>query len=788
MIPAKTLKTVEFDKILSAVSGYAVLEKSKENLINSEPVTNIIDARNLLDKTEEAYKLLYVYSIGGVYYFKNISEELSRADKGGTLNNGELLAVADNLKSARLMKKNVLAVHDDSILKLPEICLRLYENLDFEKEITSKIISEDEISDNASPKLYSIRRSIRDLNVKIREKLNSFVRGNNNKYLQDQVVTLRQDRYVIPVKSEYRSQIKGFIHDQSSSGATVFIEPEQVMEYNNELKRAKFEEAEEIYKILSELTEKVTYMSDALRYNAENMCEIDEFFARATYSFYGKCTKPVLNDRGYINIINGRHPLIKNDIVVPVSLAIGKGYRYLLVTGPNTGGKTVTLKLLGLFTIMASVGLFVPSGDGTEISVFNSVFCDIGDEQSIEQNLSTFSSHIKNIINILNGINGKTLILLDELGAGTDPEEGSALALAIIKKLLKLDTYGIITTHYSNLKEFAMENSEITNASMEFDSETLQPLYKLNIGIPGSSNALEIAKTLGLMPDIICDAISNLSKEKVSLEKVLKKAEDSRRETERLSANLEELNKEKQLEIEEIKANKEKIIKEREKIYSNAKQETKRIVSDKLAEAEEIIDELKNILKKAGLESREIVRAAELKNRLKNSRYLSIENENAPVALIKPAENELKPGNRVYIKNLDSYGKILSLKTSKKEAEVLIGDIKTVVKLSEIYNSEKPDINKENIIKIAKKSEYGTGETRLNVIGKTAFEAVDEVENFIDSAIVHNLEEITVIHGVGEGVLLKAIRDYLKKNKNVKEFRRGRYGEGENGVTIIKLK
>ena len=788
MIPAKTLKTVEFDKILSSVANYAVLESTKNRIIDLQPATALSVARDLLDKTDEAYKLLYVYSVGGVYYFKNISEELTRADKGGTLNNGELLSVAENLKSARLMKKAVLAVHDDNIKKIPDICARLYENIDFEKEITSKIISEDEISDNASPKLYSIRRTIRELNVKIRDKLNSFVRGNNNKYLQDQVVTLRQDRYVIPVKSEYRSQIKGFIHDQSSSGATVFIEPEQVMEYNNELKRAKFDESEEIYRILSELTEKVTYMSDALRYNAENMSEIDEYFARAIYSFYGKCVKPVLNDGGYVNIINGRHPLIKSDSVVPISLSLGKDYRFLLVTGPNTGGKTVTLKLLGLFTLMASSGIFVPASEDTELSVFSGVFCDIGDEQSIEQSLSTFSSHIKNLIDILNGLSGKSLILLDELGAGTDPEEGSALALAVIKKLITLDAYGIITTHYSELKEFAMENSAIKNASMEFDSATLKPLYRLNIGIPGSSNAIEIAKVLGLMPDIINDAIANLSLEKIAFEKVLKKAEDERREAERLAAELESIKEVKTKELNEIAENKEKIIKEREKIYSNAKQETKRIVADKLAEAEEIIDELKSILKKAGLESREVIRAAELKNRLKNSRYLDAENDSEPIELVKSKDSELKPGNRVYVKNLGAYGKIISVKPAKKEAEVIIGDIKSVVKFNEIYNSEKEVKPVENKIKVARKSGYGTGETRLNVIGKTSLEAVDEVKNFIDSAVVNNLDEITVIHGVGEGILLKAIRDYLKKDKNVKEFRRGRYGEGENGVTVIKLK
>ena len=788
MIPAKTLKTVEFDKILSSVSSFAVLDSTKREIINFQPTSDLVAACSLLNKTEEAFKLLYVYSVGGIYYFKDISEELERVDRGGTLNNAELLAVAENLKSARIIKRAVSSVKDETITAIPEICARLYENSELEKEITSKIVSEDEVSDNASPRLYSIRRNIRELNAKIRDKLNSFVRGGNNKYLQDQVVTVRQDRYVIPVKSEYRSQIKGFIHDQSSSGATVFIEPEQVMEYNNELKKAKFDEAEEIYRILAELSSKVSFCSDALRYNAENICEIDNYFARAAYSFTEKCVKPVLNDKGYANIICGRHPLIRKDIVVPVSVSLGKDYRYMLVTGPNTGGKTVTLKLLGLFSVMAASGIFVPAADGTELSVFDGIFCDIGDEQSIEQNLSTFSSHIKNVIDILGSLNGKSLVLLDELGAGTDPEEGSALALAIIEKLIASGSCGIVTTHYSRLKEFATENPNIVNASMEFDAVTLKPLYKLNIGVPGSSNALEIAKTLGLSEDIIENAVSNLSEEKISFERVLKKAEEGRRETEKLSQQLENLKLEKEAELKEIAENKEKIVKEREKIYNNAKQETKRIVAEKLSEAEEIIDELKNILKKAGLESREAIRAAELKNRLKNSRYLEAENDLEPVDLIKTKTKDLKVGNKVYVKSLGAYGKLLSVKENKNEAEILIGDIRSKIKLSDLYNQEEEKPLEKSKIKISRTAAYGAAETRLNVIGKTSLEAIDEVNRFIDFAVVNNLEEVTIIHGVGEGILLKTIRDYLKTDKNVKEFRRGRYGEGENGVTVVKLK
>ncbi len=786
MISAKTLKAIEYNKIMSDVANYATLHETKRELSDFVPLTSLKEVQNLLDKTEECYKYLYTYSTGGIFYFEDISDQLKRVDIGGTLTNSELLRVCSNLKSARLIKNAVESVNDSSLTLIKEIVSRLFINPEFEKEISEKIISEDEISDNASPKLYSIRKSISNINAKIRAELNSYMRGGLSKYLQDSVVTMRQDRYVIPVKSEFRSLVKGFIHDQSSSGATVFIEPEHVMELNNNLKRAIFDEAEEIRRILAELSSKVSYMSDALRYNAENLVEIDSFFARATYAFKNNCTRPNINDKGIINIYGGRHPLISKETVVPITLKLGADYNFLLITGPNTGGKTVTLKLTGLFSAMVMSGLFVPAESGCDISVFNNIYCDIGDEQSIEQSLSTFSSHIKNIINITDNVDDKSLVLLDELGAGTDPEEGSALALAIIKKLLFHNCFGIITTHYSRLKEFAVESDKIENASMEFNAQTLRPMYKLNIGIPGSSNAIEIAKTLGLEGTIINEALGLLSDKKISFEKVLKKAEESRRQADKLSDELNRIKQEKDSELLNIKLEKEKIIKEREKIYTNAKQETKRIVADKLAEAEEIIDELKAILKKVGLESKEVFRASELKNRLKNSRYLDVDNDNSPIEMKSVNYSDLKVGNKVYVKSLGVYATILSIK-KKSEVEVAFGNIKTVVKLSDLFNSEIVETKKETV-KVYKGTLNNQPKTELKVLGKNSFEALEEVCNFIDQAVVSGLEEIKIIHGVGEGILLKAIREYLKTDKNVLEFRRGKYGEGENGVTIIKLK
>ncbi len=787
MISSKTLKEIEYDKIMCEVSRYAVLDFTKRALISCEPISDIKVAQNLLDKTTEAYKYLYTYSTGGIYYFSDVSEELRRADMGGTLFNIELLRIAANLKSARLIKTAVESVNDQELFLIKQITDRLFINPDFEKEISDKIISEDKISDNASPKLYSIRKSISNINAKIRNQLNSYIRGGLNKYLQDNVVTIRQDRYVIPVKSEFRSMVKGFIHDQSSSGATVFIEPEQVMELNNDLKRAMFDEAEEIKRILAELSSKVTFMSDAIRYNAENLYDLDSYFARAEYSFKNKCSRPKLNDYGYVNVLRGRHPLIDKEKVVPVSLKLGKEYNFLLITGPNTGGKTVTLKLTGLLSAMAMSGLYVPCDDETELSVFDNIFCDIGDEQSIEQSLSTFSSHIKNIINIISGANGKSLVLLDEIGAGTDPDEGSALALAIIKELLSKNCFGIITTHYSRLKEFAFSNDKIENASMEFDVKTLKPVYKLNIGIPGSSNAIDIAKTLGLGENVVANATSYLSEDKISFENVLKKAEESRREANLLALELDQIKAQRENELNEITKEKEKIVKEREKIYLNAKQETKRIVADKLAEAEEIIAELKDILKRANLESNEVFRASELKNRLKNSRYLAADDTLMPYELIKPTKDQIKVGNKVYVKSLGAYAKIVGVKNGKNEAEVLLGGIKVVVKQDDLFNSEK-EVQEIKKINLSKGGYSSNVKAEINVIGKTSLEAVEEVRNFLDQAVVNNLSEIKIIHGVGEGILLKEIRSFLKTERSVAEFRRGKYGEGENGVTIVTLK
>ncbi len=786
MITAKTLKALEFDKILKAVSSHASLDESKEIILNLSPLETVEDVKLSVKKTEEAYKLLFTHNTNKVPYCASITDALTRAEKGSTLSMGELLEVASNLQSARIVKNNIKSITDNEIVYLREFANNLFEHQIFEKEITSKILSEDSMSDTASPRLASIRKRIRELNIKIRDKLNSYIRG-SNKYLQDNVVTMRMNRYVIPVKSEYKGMVKGFVHDQSSSGSTVFIEPEQVIEYNNELKTAYIDESAEIYRILQELTTSVAGISKSLRWNNELLIEIDIAYAKADYALKTRSSLPKLNTNGIVNLKRARHPLIDDKKVIPVSVSLGKDYNFLLVTGPNTGGKTVTLKIVGLFTVMALSGLYIPCEEESEVAFFSQIFCDIGDEQSIEQSLSTFSSHMKNIVEFCENLSSTTLVLLDELGAGTDPDEGSALALAVIEKLLDNNAYGIITTHYSRLKEFAFTDKRIENASMDFDIKTLRPVYKLNIGIPGSSNAIEISRRLGLNESIAIRATELLSDNKVSFEKILKKAEETRQYAEKQADEIEKIRQDKINELEFIKKERESVSAEKEKITSLAKQQVKKIVSERLMEAEAIVSELEEIFRLAELEGGALINARTLRNKLADSKYLEEDLPLTPYELKGVDIAKLSIGDKVYVKSFNGEAVVNDINVKKGKVEVLFGSIKATVLASDVFNQTKPKKEK-NSPKINKSVIREAPKTEINILGLTVDEGIIEVEKFIDSAIVNNIEEVRIVHGTGTGKLRNGIREYLKTNKCVSEFRQGRYGEGEAGVTVVKLK
>lgn len=781
------LTSLEYNKIIEQCADYAVLEETKRLLRSTVPETTLSGAEQVLKKTTEASLLLFRFNAAQIPFFDDVRPELSRTAIGGFLSMGELLKIAVLLRASRSVYQNILQIDAEEIVILREIAQNLFFDERFEREIFSKILSENQMSDSASPRLADIRQTIKLLNNRIRSKLNSYLTGENSKYLQDAVVTVRGDRFVLPVKAEYRSAIKGLIHDQSSSGATLFIEPEQVVEYNNALKTALLDEQNEIQRILAELSVRVSEISDRLLSDIDLIAELDLSYAKAIYGYRNRCTLPILNQSGIVDFKRGRHPLIPRDKVVPVSVRLGKDYRFLLITGPNTGGKTVTLKLTGLFCAMAASGFYLPCEDEAQIAVFDSIFCDVGDEQSIEQSLSTFSSHIKNIIEITQEADRQSLVLIDEIGAGTDPEEGSALALAIIEKLLRTGCAGMVTTHYSKLKEFAMTNRLIENASMDFDADTFAPLYRLNIGTPGTSNAIEIARRLGLSADVIERATEYLSDRKISFETVLREAERARHSAEETRAKAERYSLEKEKELDLIREERKALQKERERIHSQAKTETRKLVAERVSEADELLAALEELLLKQELSQGDIINARTLKNKIENSRYLQ---EDAPAVLPEriPAQlDRIRQGDTVYIQSLDQSGVIQKISGSK--IIVRVGGMELTTGIENLYISpRKKETPKEKSVHIRKNIPGSAAPFEINLLGKTVSEGIAETEALIDRAVVAGIKELKIIHGFGTGRLRAGIWNYLKTNRNVSEFRGGRYGEGEMGVTIVTLK
>lgn len=788
MIDERVLYVLEYDKILKFCAENAVLDLSKQTLKQQKPTTDLSTAEFLLKKTSEAFKLLYTYGVSGIPFFDEITDELDRSERGSTLSPAELLRIARLLCSSRIVYDSIAEVTDDEITALRAISESIFFDRYLESEIKEKILSDDAISDNASEKLAAIRRKIKQLNEQIREKLIYYVKS-QSKYLQDGIVTMRGDRYVVPVKSEFKGQIKGLIHDQSASGSTLFVEPVEVLEMNNDLKTAAIEEKIEIEKILSELTQKVGVIAERLKNNVNCLTELDCAYAKAIYAYNTHGKMPILNENGYINVIGGKHPLIDEKKVVPVSLSLGSGYNYLLITGPNTGGKTVTMKLAGLFTLMASSGFYIPTTAESNISVFYKIFCDIGDEQSIEQSLSTFSSHMKNVIDVTNRVDRKSLVLLDEIGAGTDPEEGSAIARAILEYLVEKGSYGIITTHYSALKEYAFSDNRIMNASMDFDETTFAPLYRLNIGIAGSSNAIKIAAGLGLKPELISSAKELLSENKVSFEKVLEEAQKSRKAAEKQVEEYEAINKEKKFELDALLSERAKFDKEREKFFLNAKIESRRIINESLEEADDYIRQIKELFDKEELNGGDLIKARTLRNKLEEQKY-KLEAESDVNFSDKPFDcSKIKVGDRVFVNSMNANGIVVVVNKKKQTCEINVGEIRVSSKFSDLYQPRKEKKDKNTAVSVRiDRANFTAPETQINVIGKNTDEALKDVEEFLDRAVVNNINEVKIIHGVGLKILSKAIHEFLRKDPRVAEFRFGKYGEGEHGVTFVTLK
>lgn len=780
----RSTEKLEINKILCAAAGYAVLESGKAKLLDLAPSCELSEVRKRLEITRECDLLLFSLGAGKVGEFGEVTELLKRAGKGSTLSCGELLEVGSLLRSARGVYEDIATA--EGVVQVKKLASELYFDRSLEEDISTKIISVDAVGDHASEKLYSIRTKIRSLNEKIRSTLSEYISGKNADYLQDSIVTMRNDRYVIPVKAEYKSRVRGFVHDRSKTGATFFIEPEYVLELNNELIALSIDEREEVEAILKALTSRAGAMHEQLLKDAEILAEIDACYALAEYSYAIKAVCPQVNGRGRINIIKGRHPLIDRENVVPVSVELGSEYDLLLLSGANTGGKTVTLKMIGLFCLMAACGLFIPAAEGSCVSVFNNVFCDLGDSQSIEESLSTFSSHITNVINICENADGASLVLIDELGGGTNPDEGQAIAKAVVKRLLEMGCKGVITTHFTPLKEFAYTVDGIENASMEFDSETLKPLYRIKIGLPGASNALAISRRLGMPEKVLDDALSFLSDGARSFENVVRRAEESRVEADRKLAEAENLKRELSAKLDSVNRQIDELNREREKIARSARTESRRIIADRTARAEEILEEIEGIFKKSQIDEADLIRARTLKNKLKDSAFEEEEIKSQHNDFVPADENNLEVGLEVFVIPLQSKGKVLSV-NKNGEAEIGCGSLKMHLKLKDLLVVGKPEVKKEKV-KIVKSLPKSQPLLEINVLGMTVGEALYEVDNFIDRAVLDNLDEIKVIHGVGTGKLRSAISEHLKRHRRVESFRLGKYGEGETGVTFIKLK
>lgn len=790
---AKTLKALEYEKIVGLLSDEASSQLGKAVIWELLPFTDMRQIRDSLDETDEAVRLITFKGslpLGNIY---DISKELSLAKKGGTLSIGELLKVLYNMKVARDVKSFMAGdTPDVPILKSMTDALEHFKEL--LKDLDNAIKSEDRLSDNASSELGSIRRSIVRKNEDIRVKINHIISSAENKNaLQDAIVTVRGGRYVIPVKQEYKGKINGIIHDQSGSGATVFIEPQIIVNMNNELRELELAEKAEEAKIIGEFSSRVGELSDRLKNNDIILVDMDVIMAKGKLSVKNGFERPNISSDRSLNLKNARHPLIDRKKAAPINIRLDDEFTALIITGPNTGGKTVSLKMTGLLSLMMQSGLHIPASAASTLPVYDKIFADIGDEQSIEQSLSTFSSHMKNIVAIVDEVDENSLVLLDELGAGTDPAEGAALAIAILDNLRAENSHVIATTHYTEIKKYAIKTDGVENASMNFDIETLSPTYSLSIGVAGKSNAFEISQKLGLRADIIESARGLLTSEDIAFEEVLKAIEDdkNRAEAERDEAIM--LNIRVQQLQRKIEEDEKRGREEREKLLEEAKRQARDILKEAKQAAKQVQDELKEIAKLESLGERN-KRLEKSKKKIKDTagkykeQFIVEENDN-PISI-----DDVKIGDRVKVLTINQNGEIIGMPDSKGELLVQVGIIKMKCKAKDL----KVILEGRNKKKLKQKSKSGYGSLyraktssisqNVNVQGENLADALAIVEKYIDDAFMANLREVTVIHGRGEGILKNGIWEMLKKNGQVKEFRAGSYNEGGHGVTIVSLK
>ena len=787
----KTLTKLEYDKIIVLLEEEASSFRGRQLCRKLKPMTDLAKIDTYQEQTAAAFTRIVRKGRISFGDAAPIEESMKRLEIGGALSITELLRISRLLANASRARS--YGRHDTQ--EDASDCLDAYFDIldpltPLASEIDRCIISEDEISDDASSTLKHIRRSISAINDKVHSTLTGLLNGSLKSYLQDPIITMRGDRYCLPVKAEYRSQVQGLIHDQSSTGSTLFIEPMAVVRLNNDLKELYAKEQEEIQAILADLSTEASAFVEEIRADYRALTDLDFIFARGALALSMNASRPILNDQGRIRIREGRHPLLDPKKVVPITVSLGEDFTLLIITGPNTGGKTVSLKTVGLFTLMGQAGLHIPAGDRSELGVFHQVYADIGDEQSIEQSLSTFSSHMTNIVSFLKKVDSRSLVLFDELGAGTDPTEGAALAIAILSHLHKRGIRTMATTHYSELKVYALTTEGVENACCEFDVESLRPTYRLLIGIPGKSNAFAISGKLGLPDYIIEDARKRLTEQDISFEDLLSDLEASRKTIENERTQIETYRRETEALKAQAKQRQEKLDEQRDRIIREANEKANAI----LREAKEIADEtIKNFRKfgKENISAAEMEKERErLRQKIKDTSAAASIRVQKPTKTYKPAD--FKPGESVKVLSMNLTGTIVSKPDSRGNVTVQMGILRSQVNISDLEIIEEVSpyapkrLSRTSKGKIAMSKSLSVS-PEINLLGKTVDEAVAELDKYLDDAILSHLSTVRIVHGKGTGALRKGIHEYLRRQKHVKSYRLGEFGEGDAGVTIVEL-
>lgn len=788
----KTLDKLEYHKIIAMLEEHASSFRGKQLCRRLKPMTTLEKIDTYQEQTAAAFTRIIKKGRISFSDAAPVEESMKRLEIGGTLGSTELLRICRLLQTAARVKSYGRHDTQDELTDCLDAFFDMLEPLTLlSTEIDRCIISEDEISDDASSTLRNIRRNINSINDKVHDTLTTLVNGSLRTYLQDTIITMRGDRYCVPVKAEYRSMVHGMIHDQSSTGSTLFIEPMAIVKLNNDLKELYAKEQEEIQVILARLSADTANYIEPIRTNYRVLTDLDFIFARGNLALHMRGSRPLFNNERRIRIREGRHPLLDAKKVVPITVSLGEDFTLLIITGPNTGGKTVSLKTVGLFTLMGQAGLHIPAGDHSELAVFKQIYADIGDEQSIEQSLSTFSSHMTNIVSFLKDVDEDSLVLFDELGAGTDPTEGAALAIAILSHLHQRNIRSMATTHYSELKVYALSTPGVENACCEFDVESLKPTYRLLIGIPGKSNAFAISGKLGLPDYIIDDAKARLSEQDVSFEDLLGDLESSKRTIEKERLEIEAAKREIEALKSQAKQKQEKLDTQKERILREANEKANAI----LREAKEVADETIKNFRKFGKEN---ISAAEMeKERERLRKKIQDTSAKSTIAAKKPAKlhkpSDFKLGESVKVLSMNLTGTISSLPDSRGNVTVQMGILRSQVNISDLEIIE--DVN-PYAKKTMKRAGGGSGikmnksmsvRPEINLLGKTVDEAVAELDKYLDDALLSHLSAVRVVHGKGTGALRKGIHEYLRRQKHVKSFHLAEFGEGDAGVTIVEL-